>query len=172
MFQLYDSRERLLLDRSVNSPQQNGAEFFDSLTDVKELKILEDAKSGQAAALLGGIAVGESYKMPDPLNTWGFGFEDNNFKSSTPAGQILINQVKPLRTSEYAFRRISLETTKEIIKLYQDYGGSHIWVDAFEDTGLIKQPMFCTIDELTTPTKEVDTRDHSFAFTIRIKEAR
>ncbi len=172
MFQLYDSRERVLLDRTVNKPQQNGAEFFDSLTDVKKFKIIVSAKSGQVAALLGGIAIGDAYTMPDPLNTWGFGFEDNSFKSSTPSGQILINQVKPLRTGEYAFRNVSLETTKEILKLYQTYTGSHIWVDAFEDTDFIKQAVYSTIQEISPPKREVNARTPSFSFSIKIKEAR
>ncbi len=172
VFRLYDIKEKVLWEQVVHNPSQNGALFFDDILGIKELKMVLTAASGQAGIVFGGIAIGDSYTMPDPLNTWGFGFEDNSFTSGTPAGQLLVNKIRPLRSREYAFRGVPLDKTKEIVLLYQENIGNHIWVDAFEDTNAITQPVYCTIEEFVPPVKEPDAEGHQFTFNLTLKEAR
>ncbi len=154
----------------VTNPAQYGAVYSSLLVSrIAEFKVRVNAAVDEPYVWLGGIAIGEAYIMPDPVNTWGFSRSDNGIVSSSRSGQRLGNYVKPLRSHEFLFKGVSLKQTQEIMDRYDSVGmARHIWVDPFEAGHTLERPLYCTITKPIEPQKEDDT----FSFILSIEEAR
>ncbi len=164
----YDTQELELWAKVFESPPQSRMAFFDEIRNVRNIKVIIHAKSGQSAAYLGGFAVGDAYTMPDPLAVWPIGFIDNSKFSSSKYGQVLNNYVAPLERREFQFSDVPLDLIQEITELYSRVGiGGKVWLDSFEKTDLFN-PIYCIITEAV----RAELAGRRFNFTMKFTEAR
>ncbi len=167
-FAIYNTTGAELYSDKFELPGMNGAAFFPIVHDIGQLRVRITARSGAQGAYLGGVATGEAYRMPDPVNTWPIGYNDNSSFQSTPTGHTLSNYTRPLRRQEFEFQWIPLAQAQEILELYYGVGiGSPIWADAFEDSDIMNA-IYCKFTEPVTAQK-IDDR---FSMTVKLEESR
>lgn len=97
--------------------------------------------SGSEDIYLGGIAAGIYYQMPDPLNSFGVGIQDNNTLFENRYGISYQGKGEIINVPSYSFRNVSLDVKKEMFNLYNGVG-SVIWIDSFEDYRDLEEPKY------------------------------
>jgi hypothetical protein len=122
--------------------------------------------TASATVYLGGIGIGQSYTMPDPLNDWVDTFVDNSTSSSSSYGQVLTNKIDPLRQAVLNFD-VSGYDAYSALSTRVAALSRPTFVDLFEKAHDRYLPLYCTI----TPSNQAKTDDR-FTFTLTLLEAR
>lgn len=165
---LYDSAGTLLSTQSFTSAQMG--KVFAAVSGVRSAKLIIDDGSGIFAmtVYLGGLGIGLSYAMPDPLADWEPGFEDNSFGATTIDGQVLGQYVEPLRTYTYNFFVETLADYDEIVALIKAAGKyTPLFIAPTEGDMAQVLPIYATI-QFSAPKKD----GRLFTFSLTFKEAR
>jgi len=135
---------RLVVGAYYDVQYNNGESFF--FTEVQAYKVQIQLDTTDLAVFLGGIGVGMTETLPDPLDTWVERFQDNSAISEGQHGQVLQSYIRPL--AQYAFEHRNLTYVQKNYwkDLYLNAGrGKNVWCDFFEGNHDYMKPVFCTI---------------------------
>ncbi len=92
---------------------------------------------------LGGLSAGEAFRMPDPLVPRKQGSRDNSTVNASPYGYTMQNYIPKLRSEEYSFDGIDMETKNEIdYQMLLSGKGKPIFMDLFEGARGTITPMY------------------------------
>ncbi len=145
---------------------------FTPVAGVRSAKLLldPDTHTNPTTVYLGGVGIGLSYSMPDPLADWAPLDMDNSFGSESMDGQVLGQYVEPLRKLPCNFFAEDFETYDEIRALVKAAGKyTPLWIALFEGDLPTFLPMYCTIkDGIESPRKD----GRLFYFSLTLQEAR
>jgi hypothetical protein len=104
---------------------------------------------------LGGIGIGPSYKMPNPVGVITEGFLDQSPAAGSVFGQSLQTRIQALREESYNFTGIKRPVVKEIWAGYLSVGvGGKVWLDVTENNHNFKEPMYCQITAVPATSKD------------------
>ena len=118
---------------------------------------------------LGGLGIGDSLTLPDPIDTWTEGYQDNSLVSEAEGGQVLQHYLEPMRVHEWVFRAVSRSDMNAYKNVYKEHGiGYHVWADPFENNHDFMEPLYAVITSPWQPRKQ----GREYEFGIALKEAR
>lgn len=159
----------VLLDTQTFTSAEMG-KTFSPVSQVRYVKLKMDDGTAvyPMTVYLGGLGIGTSFAMPDPVADWEPGFEDNSFGQSTIDGQVLGQYVEPLKVYSFNFFSESFAEYKAIEALLADAGKlTPLFIAPTEEDMTFIPPLYATV-QLSSPRKE----GRLFTFSLAIKEAR
>jgi hypothetical protein len=166
---LYDSASALLYSSQFTDDELGAV--FAAVAGVRSAKVLM-AADGDAALMtvyLGGLGIGLSYVMPDPVNDWQHGLVDNSFGVQTLDGQVLGQYIEPLRSHVYNFMTNSFAIFNEVKAIVKAAGKyTPLWIAPFENSFATVKPLYATINGMESIAKN----DNVYSFSLTFQEAR
>ena len=167
---LYDSADTLLSTQTFTDAEMG--KVFTAVSDVRYAKLLMDDETGSSAmtVYLGGLGIGVSYVMPDPINDWSFGQVDNSIGTTTLDGQVLGQYIEPLKVHPFNFKTSSRATFFEVYGKIKTLGKyTPIFYAPFESAMATVPAMYAIIEGgFESPSKD----DNIFSFSLTFSEAR
>lgn len=147
---LLDSLDATQKTVTITDINDIGIEYFTTETGIRKIEIDITAST---FAFLGSFGCGVYYQMPDFLSGFTLGGEDNSIISSSPYGQTLNEQITPLRSEDYGFRDMTIDTKDEIQLNYKTYGKGPFFIDLTEDDRTFLDPIYAYIVDFITMQK-------------------
>ncbi len=167
---LYGSTGTLLYTKTFTDLEMGVS--FAAVSGVRSAKLLLDDELGLASmtVYLGGLGIGQSYIMPDPLNDWTLEQIDNSIGDTTLDGQVLGQYIEPLRSYSFNFKiglRSIYSAVYNKVKALGRY--TPVFCAPFEDAMDEVPAMYVVLDGgFKSPSKD----DNVFGFALTLLEAR
>lgn len=160
---LYSNTSALLETLTVDCAHDSGSSFFARHDDVRRVTI-EAASEVTEDLFIGGIGVGVSVLMPDPLATLAAKLENLSGSSVSGEGQVANRYIEPLRVYESSFNEVLKDVYYELLELFASIGTGHLWVDFTERNHSIHKPLYCT-SKMVEGVQKSNTINFSINFT-------
>ncbi len=128
---------------------------------IKYIKYIIVTSISDSVIEIGGLGMGLTYTMPNPLTGRDTAFNDNSKSLSSISGQTLQNYKKPLRLEIYNFYLMNDNVKAEIIDNYILVGkGRALYVDFFENANNKVKAMYCKLNK----SLRIDSKRFSMEF--------
>jgi len=124
---------------------------------------------GPSGFYLGGLGIGDSLTLPDPIDTWKEEYKDVSLVSEAEGGQVLQQYIEPMRSHEWTIRAVPRADMNTYKNIYKNHGvGYHVWVDPFEENHDFMEPLYAVLAGAWEPKKN----GREYDFDVKIREAR
>ena len=136
---LYSALDVLLATKTIN-PATSGGVF----SQVNDAAYATVSLSATDNLYIGSIGIGNTYTMPNPLNSVIKKKVDNSKNYISPDGQYSVNRIPWLRSVETKHYVIGIDLYNEIYALFS--GIEHpVWVDVYEELNSAINPMYSIV---------------------------
>jgi hypothetical protein len=158
-----DSGGSTLETVAVSNPLDIDVQYFNLIENVRSVEITINGSSGFYVGKIGG---GCCYQMPDLLARYDAPFRDNTSFVSSPYGQVLSNNIEPLRELRYGIRELTLDIKNRISQLFKTTGLYRpVFIDLYEHNRDKEAPIY---GYFTKPFNfQYNPRRYNFSFDIR-----